>query len=329
LGGLSNPGAGIRSRLGAVENITRSPHALGSMGIDAWFPAFSHTILVAVEGGPAADINRVWKLAVSAAFGRFRQRISTFAGAAVECTWDITDKAVAIRISYGSNGLVPHVAGHIGGGKRALNVIQDGPTSETVGGTWADFLQTWPQIFAREKPAVQVIGGKHVPRQAANAAGDPNPGDLNIGIPVDREAIEDFAIGNPAFMPDDGRIITTSLKTNPHVQPPRPPNDADLVALVSNALTTPCYLPAGPPPTQQVTSRAGPHGYYVYPPGSDPGRRVVMNRLAFFLKRDFDALLLAALGRPAPRVTTLDGYPVVAKVTPNVIGVTPINSHEQ
>lgn len=329
LGGLSNPGAGIRSRLAAVENATRSPNSLGVTGIDAWFPAFGHTILVAVEGGPGADINRIWKLAVAAAFGRFRQRISTFAGATVDCVWDITDKAVAIRISYASNGLVPHIAGAIAEGKRALNVIQEGPSAETVGGTWADFLQTWPQIFAGAKFNGQVLGGKAVPRQAANAVGDPNPAVLNIGIPLDREAIEDFAIGNPAFMPDDGRVITTAYKTDPHVQPPRPPDDANLLALVSNALTSPCYLPAGPPETMQVTSQSGPRGYYIYPPGSDPGRRTVMSRITFFLKRDFDRVLAAALGRGVPRTKSLDGYPVVTKAVPNVIDETPVNSHQR
>lgn len=52
-------------------------------------------------------------------------------------------------------------------------------------------------------------------------------------------------------LPDAGRVITTGEKRHPLVQPPKPPLDgatrSSLVALVSQALSSPCYLPAPVP----------------------------------------------------------------------------------
>jgi hypothetical protein len=297
--------ANLRAKMGALERMTESPSGMGTTAIDAWFPSFGHTIYVAVSGGPQGRIKDIWQLAVATAFGRFRNRIATWAGAAVDCVWDITDKSVAIRISYGSNGLVPFILGQGGiGGTDAVNLIQKGPTEETIGGTWADFIRTFPQLYdqAINTNAGRIVGGRIMPRITGVQPVSPTP-----PYNVRTGNIESVVNTDPGILPDDGRLITTAYKKDPHVQPPRPPFDATLVAVVSQALGTPCYLPCPPPPTLQVDV---PLGYRFYMPGQ-PGVLRLVDGVVTLIPNNADQLRAEAESRRiSPENLSNDGYPV-------------------
>jgi hypothetical protein len=251
----------LRERLASAESFATSPSSFGSTPLDNWFPEFRHSIFVAVSGGPQARLKDIWHLAVATAFGRFRQRIATFNGASVDCIWDVTDKSVGIRITYGSNGLIAAALGHIGiNGESAVEVIQRGPSSETIGAGWAGFLQTIPQLLNRGG-AAKAIGGRITPNTTGSLEEPTTPGNYK------REgALERVGVEGPGILQDDGRLITTALKINPDVQPPRPPADFNLVALLSNSLTDPCYLPCKPPDAGFQVEE--PQSYYFYEPGT-------------------------------------------------------------
>lgn len=74
-------------------------------------PSFVHTITVSVIGGPTADLRRVWYLACAAAFGRYRNRVSSVGSVNMEAVWDVTGKAVQVTIGYVKSGLVDQGVG--------------------------------------------------------------------------------------------------------------------------------------------------------------------------------------------------------------------------
>lgn len=262
----------LREKIGRLESYTSSPGGFLSTPLDNWFPRFQHTIHVAVAGGPDTTVKDIWKLAVSAAFGRLRRRIATFAGVRTECIWDISDKTVAIRIVYGSNGLIPAILAITADsglnevlkipGQSAVQLIQDGPSPETVGGNWPGFLQTTLSLFGRGTLNALSIGGRPTPKRTATRDDYTTSPNTERGGRLERES----AITPPALI-DDGRIITTANYLNPDIQPPRPTPYQDYVAIVSQALTAPCYLPCPPPRGFQNKVRSP---VYLYNPGNPP-----------------------------------------------------------
>lgn len=263
---VGNAPFALLHKLGSIEKFVQSPNSFGGTPIDGWFPAFSHTIFVGVQGGPDASLKRIWQLAVSAAFGRLRQRIATFAGVQVECIWDVTEKAVGMRISYGSNGLIPVILAGLGiNGESAVEIIQRGPSSETVGGNWAGFLKTYGQLLGKGGDNKGAMGGRMTPVNTAqnDEAGIiiSRPNTYRSGTLRRDNAFEP----DNSKLPDDGRIITTSAYADPNVQPPRPTDYSNIIGIVSNALTAPCYLPCKPKPGLQVEN---PTGVRVYSAGN-------------------------------------------------------------
>lgn len=83
--------------------------------VATFLPGFRGTIQVVVVGGPEADMRRCWYLACAAAFGRFRNCPSAaFQQMEVASTWDISNKAVTIELSYKTNALSDTIADNIG-----------------------------------------------------------------------------------------------------------------------------------------------------------------------------------------------------------------------
>ncbi len=117
---------------------TQSALDLASRVSEGTTPTFAHTIRVSVSGGPDADIRRIWYLCLSAAFGRYKRREYGYQGCQIDCVWDITGKAVSVELAYQNNGLSNAIS--VFSGTNGLNLIQEGPTQVTVGGTWPGWL---------------------------------------------------------------------------------------------------------------------------------------------------------------------------------------------
>lgn len=73
---------------------------------DGVLSQFEAGITVRVVGGPDADIRRVWYLALSAAFGRYRNRVKDYvASCSIQGTWEVTAKACTVEIAYRTSSL--------------------------------------------------------------------------------------------------------------------------------------------------------------------------------------------------------------------------------
>lgn len=112
-------------------------------------PQWVHGIQVAVVGGPKSHIKRLWYLALSAAFGRFRDRVLTAVHTLnIKAQWDITNKSVSVELVYEDTGwgvastYAPFAA------QAPLNApsstglarLVRGPEQLTVGGSWPNDL---------------------------------------------------------------------------------------------------------------------------------------------------------------------------------------------
>lgn len=267
-GGSSKTGSGQRTSeiLWTVTQGLQLAETLNSQ-----LPSFSHAIDVTVTGGPKSDIQRIWSLCLSTAFGRYRQAgLQGIQGASLEGYWDITQKVVRCRLSYTNSGSVEVaqvVAANAGYGRdnSTSNFLMNGPTQETVGGnrlSWVEAEQVLAQGAVSAGYALIVGGAATTLARSLDPAGilslAPSSTVQNgvaagafIAAALKQQAKNaqdrlDYPI------PDAGRLITTATKTNPDIQPPPPSGDglsrsAPFIALVSNALTDPCYLPASPP----------------------------------------------------------------------------------
>lgn len=68
------------------------------------FSGFEHSISVVVQGGTEADIRRVWYLALSTAFGRYRNAVQgLLSETAFRGEWQVTAKACKVEIFYRTN----------------------------------------------------------------------------------------------------------------------------------------------------------------------------------------------------------------------------------
>lgn len=69
-------------------------------------PSFTHSINVMVVGGPEASLRRCWYLAMSAAFGRYRNKMrGQLQSGQIAGTWDVTNKMCSVEIVYTGNKL--------------------------------------------------------------------------------------------------------------------------------------------------------------------------------------------------------------------------------
>lgn len=159
---------------GAEARWNLAERALGTLK-DVVLPTAVHAISVSVVGGPAADLRRVWYLALAASFGRYRR--STIRGAyslQIKAVWDITGKAAGITLAYATTtigdqalssaaALLPALrvgtAGALAGlalvaeGGRITDgvaqLFQRGPDQWTQGGDWPNALLTPEQLLSR------------------------------------------------------------------------------------------------------------------------------------------------------------------------------------
>lgn len=259
-GGTTGIGGGGRSLGEKLWSVTSGIDLLNRF--DSNFPSFQHVIEVSVNGGPEASLSRVWALALSTAFGRYRQAgLQGIQGATLEGWWDITEKSVRCRLSYQNSGKVEVAQSAVrklgGAGANATSeFIINGATQETVGDTYSSWLQADTLLASAVTGSNPVfIGGIPVSsmRDLILQVGS------NVGLralgPLGgfmTQAIENAKNRVKNALPDSGRLITTSIKSDPSVQPPAPSGDglsrtSPFIALVSNALTDPGYLPASPP----------------------------------------------------------------------------------
>lgn len=251
---------------------------------EAQFPTFTHTIAVSVIGGPKSDMRRIWQLCLSTAFGRYRQggRTGIQAGH-LEATWDITSKSCQVVIGYVNSGIEGAISGAgslaatailnpagalLAGGIQAIagpttgDFLYQGPTQETVGGdtlSWlnADGVYANTAVVGAAGGGVGAVLGGLLFKSASAAKTGAKIGTV-VGTVVG--AIQGRlidSIKNRPALPDSNRVITTANKVNPNIQPPKPSGDGvsrtfPYLALVANALNSPCYLPASPPKGAQL-----------------------------------------------------------------------------
>lgn len=288
--GTHNGGASSLEKLWTLESAMR---AVGT--VDSQFPTFSHSISVAVAGGPKSDMRRIWQLCLATAFGRYRQAgMFGIQQGSLQATWDITGKACKVTISYVNSGVIglalsvfnqsAAAAGSLGalgtgvftaakglGLTSANPTVGDfllaGPTQETVGGDMLSWLTADTILAATVAGAAgggtwAYLGGRYVlqlsDRTSRNAA---VLGAITAGKTAYLMAKAASYIKQRPPLPDTNRVITTAYKLNPNIQPPPPSGDGlsrtfPHVALVANALTSPCYLPEAPP--QAIVRRKQP-----------------------------------------------------------------------
>lgn len=114
--------------------------------------SFTHSISVKVRGGPAADLRRVYYLALAAAFGRYSRAVSYTIGTYTEVSahTDVSNKEVTVTIGYsvgmwsqlfrGADRLV--TTSNVGQQRirTEFDVIYEGPDQVTIGSGWPTVL---------------------------------------------------------------------------------------------------------------------------------------------------------------------------------------------
>lgn len=228
-------------------------------------PSFEHSISVSVVGGPKAKLERIWALALSTAFGRYRQAGQYgIQAASLRGTWDITGKAVKVDLQYANSGVLgllselgpmafDKLRGVPGSGyvidtatsrtRSTADFLLTGPTQETVGGSTVAWIEANP-VYAAALAAgainarIGYLGGQAIEGLVPGVS--IVAGIAGINIPKTLAIIKGLAgatyAGSVASaanaiaraqnpLPDTGRVITTAIKDNPDVQPPAPSGD--------------------------------------------------------------------------------------------------------
>lgn len=170
-GALAHAAGAVNSAIDRAWQVQAAFGLMGSMleKLAGWtVPAFAGEITVSVQGGPHADIRRVWYLALATAFGRLRNTFGlgnkdgNFVTHEMAGLWDITTKTCQVQIVYatsivdnaffgsdeegldGTTAVVidgVRLVGGVNPTKRPGNYIKRGPEQLTVGGTWPDWLR--------------------------------------------------------------------------------------------------------------------------------------------------------------------------------------------
>lgn len=315
--------------------------------VESNLPYFAHSISVSVVGGPKADLQRIWALCLSTAFGRYRQAgLQGFQSADLDAVWDVTGKACQVQMSYVNSGFIGVALNVAAKGTSALGIgartstgdfLVNGPTQETVGGKAAAWINADLILGA-------VSAGGAAGYVAGAFIGGRFLGDARLGGAVGAAggAIQAYAAAKATALasgydaerqlPDSGRIITTANKVNPNLQPPKPPGDNfsrtfPYVALVANALSNPGYLPAAPP----LPDRTEPVPVYV--PLTDTvgqtNSRLAGQAINLPARLGVDALTAAfgGLAVAGETIRTLaapraDGYPGLPQTSADLRGIT-------
>lgn len=123
------------------QNIATLDRMIGQLV--SWANGFTHSISVAVTGGPGADLRRCYYLACAAAFGRFRNGVTTVLYHEFSSHWDVTSKTVVVTVAY-ATGATTAFINAIGQAKGTtpIDVIQRGPDQLTLGSSWPRFLKS-------------------------------------------------------------------------------------------------------------------------------------------------------------------------------------------
>jgi hypothetical protein len=300
---------------------------------------FTHVITVEVRGGPKATIKRIWQLAVSAAFGKYRQGVAGGGDMTLSATWDITGKAVAVQIHYTNTGLTSSL---INGGPQRFSgptaykdFFQTGPSQELVGGDWSLWATKTKAIESNSQSNDSVLSNllSALDQFFGNGNNLPlNPFTVPQVIIANGNLQAQFQNPNQVqdqntVLPDDGRIILTSAKENPQVQPFTPSTDY-LLALVQASLVDPCVLPVAPPTDTMAGQVPKPRlGYRVYQPGTGATANEKINGTTD--QTDLTPIIVPDINIPFQDVgvggiranTGIDGYaqPTPSQ-TPSVLG---------
>lgn len=140
--------------------------------------------------------------------------------------------------------------------------LYQGPTQETVGGDTLSWLNV-DGVLANAAvtggiggAAGAVVGGI-LTRSITGVKKGAELGVITGAVLGAATGAIVASIQNRPALPDSNRVITTANKVNPNVQPPKPSGDGvsrtfPYLALVANALNSPCYLPASPPKGAQL-----------------------------------------------------------------------------
>lgn len=143
------------------------------------FDKFEHSIRVVVQGGPDSDIRRVWYLACSAAFGRYRNRVKDSLGeTAFQGVWDVSKKSCAVEVFYRTNRINQILAGQVGPNTITAALVSGATAAGGIaGGIVAGILS--PAIKAQVKA---LFGGAAVrPTDNALAFMARGPEQLTVG----------------------------------------------------------------------------------------------------------------------------------------------------
>lgn len=293
----------------SVDAISRLASRLGGLVK----PHFYHHVVVAVKGGPRASMTRTWQLACSLAFGQMRNGVGFASDYSIDCTWDITKKAVQITTGYelgwqawlGAREFIRRgpISSTVGGAfprefgpafalqpqqnANAFFDLQDAAANGQIAGPLGDALAALRDFenFVNPQDGL-VVGGRPVPAGQGNGQGQ----QVAQALDERRKALVNAGLaGQFDILPDDGRLILTEAKEIPDVQPYRPFDYGDLVSLVANALTDPGFLPTAPPDGPRT---GDPAGTYVYTPGEKVRDSVLQGRV-----QDVEQPQAGAIGR--------------------------------
>ena len=243
--------------------------------IDMLYDTTFHSISAHVKGGPSADLRRIWFLACSAVFGRFKDHgIVHVRGRTLNAEWDVTGKECNLNLSYTVTGVVGDSFAKIGtaalGDKwkpiTGYELMMRGPDQLTVGANWTDIT------FNSSQAPIESPPGFVLDRAGNQTNTTPFRGENRRITNVLREALTlspsgeleanvrsvrpdsdsspanhtvHFLRDKPPAMIDNGRVITTGERRDKRVQGPKPSADGlvrgSMLEMIAAALTTPGY----------------------------------------------------------------------------------------
>lgn len=218
-------GAGLNK---AAEGLFAASNAWGLADqilstLKAQLPTFVHAINVRVVGGPGSDLRRVWYLALSAAFGRYRNRVKNAGGSAtMQAVWDVTGKAAQVEIVYQSNAFT--VAG-----EAALNGV-----AQTIDNLLSNFQVGGTSTSAQSSPIAAAIVAGGLFARGADPTRDPcsfiqrGPDQLTVGggwpeflMPIGTSVLKPPNGGTAITPPSSGAgvigglLFTTAVQMTP------------------------------------------------------------------------------------------------------------------
>jgi len=131
---------------------------------------FAHSISVKVKGGPAADLRRVYYLALAACFGRYGRGVTRVAlgYSELSCHTDVTNKEVTVTVGYRVSALgdIGRELGSAGNDPFAVrtptDIMHEGPDQVTIGAGWTGPFYTSKDGSYAANEALSIKGGSVV-----------------------------------------------------------------------------------------------------------------------------------------------------------------------